>query len=171
MLEKIYKWPLPIQILFIIIFLFSAWHFRFYTTGVSEGELTKTDGMLYSFSCVENIKGADTILLRTSLDGKDIHFDGWQKCKFLTDVMQYANSPHEVIFYTKLNKGILNPDGSIWVYAVKLKSTNDELIYPKNGLGIRYSPNFLVLVLVFIALSLLKNVIGEIHKKRLAKHD
>lgn len=169
MLGKIYKLPVPIQISIIVILLFSAWHFRFYKTGVSEDELITTDGILYSFSCMENVKGSDTILLKTSLDRKEIRFSGWQKCKFLTDVMHYAHAPQEVTFYTKVNKGILNPDGSIWVHAVKLKSTDDELIYPRNGLGIQYSPNFLVLILVFIALSSLRNVVGELQKRRHAK--
>lgn len=169
MLERIYKLHFSIRILIIAILLFSAWNFRFYTTGVSKDELSATEGILYSFSCIEEFKGSDQIILKTSLDKKDIYFSGWQKCDLLTDVMHYANSAQEVIFYTKLNKGILNPDGAIWVHAVKLKSTNEELIYPRNGLGIQYSPNFLVLILVFIALNVLNGLVEELKKSRNGK--
>lgn len=169
MMDKINKLPVIFQLILIITLLYCTWHFRFYTTGVDQSELTKIEGVLHSFRCLENMKGADTIILNTSLLEEEISFEGWQKCRFLADVIDYANTSQKVVFYTKLHKGILNPDGELWVYAIDLKSTGDKLIYPKNGLGIRHSPNFLVLILVFIALSSLKNVIGELQKKRLAK--
>lgn len=166
MLDKINKLPVTVQVILITVLLYCTWHFRFYTTGVNESELNKIEGVLYSFNCRENIKGADTIILYTSLLEREIWFEGWQKCTFLTDVMHYANTPQEVIFYTKLHKGIVNPDGALWVYSIDLKSTGNKLIYPKNGLGIKYKANFLIMVLPLIALILLQGLIQRLRAQK-----
>lgn len=160
-MDKIKKLPVIVQFFIIITLLCCSWNFRFYNAGVEESELTKIEGVLHSFRCIENITGADTIILNTSLRDEEIWFEGWQKCRFLADVMDYANSPQQVVFYTKLHKGILNPDGSVWVYAVDFKSTGDKFIYPKNGLGIKYKANFIIMVLPVMALILCQGLIGR----------
>ncbi len=166
MIDKLSKLPVIFQLIIIIILLYCTWHFRFYTTGVEQSELTKIEGVLHSFRCIENMKGADTIILNTSLLEEEILFEGWQKCRFLTDVIGYAKAPQQVFFYTKLHKGILNPDGSLWVYAIDLKSTGDKLIYPKNGLGIKNKANFLIMVLPVIALLLLQGLIQRLRARK-----
>lgn len=165
-MDKIKNLPVVAQVIIIITLLYCTWHFRFYTTGVDESELTKVEGVLHSFRCVENIKGADTIIMNTSLLDEEIWFEGWQKCGFLEGVMSYSNSPQQVVFYTKLHKGILNPEGSIWIYAVDFKSTGDQFIYPKNGLGAKSKANFIIMVLPVIALILFQGLVGRWKRNR-----
>jgi len=92
------------------------------------------------------------------LQKERIQFSGWQKCKFLSRIIPDSNKPKDVIFYTKIYKGILNPNGVIWIYAVDLKQTGEKLIYPKNGLGIQYNPNAFCLLPIFIVFMIIESL-------------
>jgi len=161
-ISRLKRLPPPVQLMLIAILLYLTWHFRYYTTGVNEAELTKVEGTLYSFECRSSFRGSDDIILYTSLREEEIWLRAWQKCKNLSDAMSYAGSPQEVIFHTQRTRGIFSiinkTDGILRVYAVDLKSPRKQLIYPANGLGKQLNPNFLVLLFAVIALILTENL-------------
>jgi hypothetical protein len=160
--SKVMAWlkrlPVSLQILLIVSLLYLTWHFRFYTDGVDEAELTKVEGVLYSFQCHPRISGKDDIILFTSFRDKEIWFRGWQKCKNLSEATKYSDSPQQVVFYTKITKGIFSTktDGVLRIYAVDLINPNKPLIHPAKGLGIHYNPNPWCLAFFFIALALIE---------------
>ncbi|MCC5452227.1 hypothetical protein LMJ53_10890 [Rheinheimera sp. UJ51] len=162
--SKVMAWlkrlPVPLQILLIVSLLYLTWHFRYYTNGVDEAELTKVEGVLYSFQCNPRMSGQDDIILYTSLREREVWFSGWQKCKNLASVFSLASKPQQVIFYTQRHKGILSRDseGALWIHAVDLVNPNKPLIYPVNGLGIHYNPNPWCLFFFFIALALIESL-------------
>lgn len=154
-MARLKRLPIPVQLLFIAVLLSIAWHFRYYTSGVDEAELTKIEGTLYNFECKSRFRGSDNIILYTSLREEEIWLRAWQKCKNLSDVMQYAGSPQKVIFHTQRTRGIFSiinkTKGVLRVYAVDLKSPSKQLIYPVNGLEKRLNPNILAILLACLA--------------------
>ncbi|MDP4527861.1 hypothetical protein Q3O59_02285 [Alkalimonas delamerensis] len=161
-MARLKRLPVPAQCILICALLFLAWHFRYYTTGVDEAELSKVEGTLYSFECKSRFRGSDDIVLYTSLREEEIWLRAWQKCKNLSDAMSYAASPQEVIFYTQKTRGIFSTinktDGVLRVYAVDVKSPRKQLIYPANGLGKRLNPNILAILLACVAFVLADNL-------------
>lgn len=160
--SKVMAWlkrlPVPLQALLIVSLLYLTWHFRYYTDGVDETELTKVEGVLYSFQCNPRMSGEDDIILYTSFREKEIWFRGWQKCNNLSEAIKYSDSPQQVIFYTKRTKGVFSTktDGVLRIYAVDLANPNKPLIHPAKGLGIHYNPNPWCLAFFFIALALIE---------------
>lgn len=171
-MARLKRLPAPVQLVLIAILLYLTWHFRYYTTGVDEAELTKVEGTLYSFECRSRFRGSDDIILYTSLLKGGIRLSSWQKCKNLSDSIAYAGSPQEVVFYTELVRGFLHKmndtEGNLYIYAVDLKSPRKQLIYPANGLGKRLNPNFLALLFAVVALILGDNLREEWLDKRKA---
>ncbi|OCW96885.1 hypothetical protein [Alishewanella sp. HH-ZS] len=172
-ISRLKRLPPPVQLMLIAILLYLSWHFRYYTTGVNEAELTKVEGTLYSFECRSRFRGSDDIILYTSLREEEIWLRAWQKCKNLSDAMSYAGSPQEVIFHTQRTRGIFSKinktDGILRVYAVDLKSPRKQLIYPANGLGKRLNPNILAILLACLAFVLADSLREQWWDKHQAK--
>jgi len=127
---------------------------------VNEAELTKVEGVLYTFECIPRLSGSDSIILHTSFPEQEIWFSGWQKCKNISDLIKNNHSPKQVIYYIKRHNGFMSSssEGTLWIYAVDLINPNKPLIYPVRGLGIHYNPNPWCLAFFFIALALTESL-------------
>jgi len=162
--SKLMSWlkqlPISLQVLLIISLFYLTWHFRYFVSGVNESELVKVEGILYSIECKNKTAGADSIILYTSFPEREVWFSGWQKCKNLSRALNELHFPEKVTYYTKRYNGVFSPnsEGTLWIYAVDLRRTNEPLIYPVNGLGVSYEPNIWCLVFFFIALSLIESL-------------
>ena len=160
--SKVMTWlkrlPVPLQILLIVCLFYLTWHFRYYTDGVDETELTKVEGILYLFECNPRLSGQDDIILYTSLREREVWFSGWQKCENLASVFSLASNPQQVIFYIQRHNGILSRDneGALWIHAVDLVNPSKPLIHPVKGLGIHYNPNPWSLAFFFVALAMIE---------------
>jgi len=152
--------PVPLQIVLIAMLLYLTWQFRYYTDGVDKAELTKIEGVLYSFECIPRLSGGDDIILYASLRERAEWFGSWQKCKNLESIMHLAKEPQKVAFYMKRYHGIFSRDseGALWIYAVDSVNPNRPFIYPARGLGIHFNPNPLCLAFFFIALALIESL-------------
>ncbi|MCS6113550.1 hypothetical protein G3485_23180 [Shewanella baltica] len=161
---KLINWlrqlPISLQVILIIFLFYLTWHFRYFVSGVNEAELVKVEGVLYSVDCTTKLSGSDTIVLHTSFPEREVSFSGWQKCKNLSKALNELHLPEKVTYYTKRFHGVMseNNEGTLWIYAVDLTSSNEQLIYPVNGLGINYEPNVWCLVFFFIALILIESL-------------
>ncbi|MCC5827154.1 hypothetical protein [Alkalimonas sp.] len=160
--SKVMAWlkslPVSLQIVLIVSLLYLTWHFRYYTDGVDEAELTKVEGVLYAVECIPRVSGSDSIILHTSFPEQEVWFSGWQKCKNISDVIAKSQSSRTVTYYIKRHLGIMSPtsEGTLWIYAVDLVNPNKPLIHPARGLGIHYNPNPWCLAFFFIALALIE---------------
>lgn len=157
-MARLKRLPVFLQIAIIILFLYLTWHFRYYTGGIAESELSKVEGVLYSISCEARQRGGDAIIFITSFPEHEVWLSGRQKCKFVSEAIKQLNVPTKVVYYIQRRKGFFSKhqEGTLYIYAVDLVEPSKPLIHPSAGLGVQYHPNPFSLTFFFMALALME---------------
>jgi len=168
-LGYIKEFPLPLQVLLVLILLFFAWQFRYYSSGVNAETLQKTEGVLYEISCHKSITGSDTIRLKTSLQDEIVTFSGWQKCHNINWLMTPTENGSKAVFYIDIKKAPLNKSskGSLHIYAIDLITPFEgKFIYPANGLGVKNNPNIFGMFLLFMVVLIVHSMWSDYSEKK-----